>query len=237
MQGLKTLRNRSTYANRDRLKGVESQSVRSYGIRADTSRLDDGERGELGTLAAKAGFGMKHEDGMDLTRLTDRERDRFEKLIGKSAGDAKLLQTRRETAAARGKLGELAAQARRPARRGKLEEAGSVHLPREWVWDLQRDGVLDPWHLGLLVYLEACFENGECLTPGVRMTVGDGQQVLHVDRLLGLIGGFLDPDSAYSGWERAVNQLERNAFIEVKKRGKDWEIRRGRRSLDARETR
>jgi hypothetical protein len=237
MPSLKTLRNRSTYANRDRLKGVESQTLRSYGIRADTSRLDDNERGELGTLAAKAGFGFRNEDGMDLMRLTSRERDRFETLIGKSAGDAKLLQTRRDTAAAQVKLADLAAQARRPARRGKLEEAGSVHLPKEWVWDLQRDGVLDPWHLGLLVYIEACFENGDCLTPSVRMTIEEGEQVLNVDRLTGLIGGFLDPDSAYSGWDRALTQLERNDFVAVTRNGKNWKIRRGPRSLAARATR
>ena len=69
------------------------------------------------------------------------------------------------------------------------------------------------------------------------MTIEDGEPVLHVDRTRGLIGGFLDPDSAYAGWIRAIEQLERNEFVAIERRGKDWKIRRGRTSLDARATR
>jgi hypothetical protein len=45
------------------------------------------------------------------------------------------------------------------------------------------------------------------------------------------------PGPQTRNWQRAVEQLERNEFVAIERKGKDWKIRRGRRSLDAREKR
>lgn len=156
--------------------------------------------------------------GFDINNISAKQKARFEQLVGKAVGNPNVFQEERDLA----EIARMGALVRRdemtPRRRLKLEEPGSLTLPKQWVFDYLVDGVLFPGHLSLLLVLMSAFENGEFpLRTQSAVTFEDG--VIGVDRrrgrLLPDVPGSQDDDEEF-----LLDHLHANRFIEFTKHGK-----------------
>jgi hypothetical protein len=196
-------------------------------------RLNEDELADLMALTRE--LETDEGEGFDSTRLEPKQLRRWERLVGKAAGDEDLFERRREGAEQHARLAELARRARTPAPRPRFEQPGSVHLPREWCFEFVRDGILFPSHLAVLVLLEAIFENGQAFGRVARLEGSGDDVALVVDATYGLgLPGDLDPDNVLATWKMTLEHLELNQFVKVERRGRHWRIRRGARSIAAR---
>jgi len=216
---------RKTYeTTREALLATGRPFERVYAIRLDPDRLDDDERERFAELARKA---TTDERGVNLSPLGKRDRAALERLLGKAAGEEGLIERRREEAAATAKIRELAERAVRPPARPRFEERGAVILPRA-VFEQLRGGYLWIEHVGLLAFIVAQLENGVCLAPQGRYE----DDALVIDHGWGLAGS-ADGDGSFGRWKQIIEHLERNAWLDVERSGRQWRIRRGRRLREA----
>ena len=202
------------------------------GLRLRAERLSDDERGELVRLTREAGVG----GGLNLTRLSKRDRARWETLAEKGAGKEKgsIFARARKAAETAAEFAELAAEIRKPPRRIDLHEAGSVTLPREWVHEPfdRPDPALFIFDLGLLAFLAGQFENGRALTRNGRIEGTGDDMVLVIDARVGL-GAHLDEDDTLFAWERSLDHLvSAEFFVIVEKTNLEIRLRRGRMLLE-----
>jgi hypothetical protein len=110
---------------------IGNAAVRQYGLRLDVARLNASEREEIARLAVIAST-----DKLDLARvdtLGKRDRRSLERLLERAADRDGFFQRDRDEVALARKLRDLAVAAKRPSRRPKYEQAGSVALPRKLV--------------------------------------------------------------------------------------------------------
>jgi hypothetical protein len=193
------------------------------GIRVDAKRLSTDEQHELVTLIREI---STDEGGVNMTKLGDKS-ERFELLVEKGAGKkpGEIFQAARDLDELRKIGSELRRESRKPPRRPKLEEEGSVTLKRQWVFDYVRDGVLWPTHMTVLLYVMTIFENGDVPLPWKAVTY-DGDAI----RIDLRQGHFLpDPTGAFAKPERLLDHLETNSFIELTKTGRVLLVRPGSR--------
>jgi hypothetical protein len=115
----------------DRLREVRNSAYRLWKLRLDTSRLSADERAELSDLAVAASG--ERTDLSLVETLPKSDRRKLEKLIERSSGNEGWFDQQREQATLSVKLRQLAAAARRPARRIRYEQEGAVVLPARLV--------------------------------------------------------------------------------------------------------
>jgi hypothetical protein len=221
---LLTKKRKTWETSTESLRNAARPFERVFGVRCDPERLDDDEREQFAELARKA---TSEERGVNLSPLGRRERAALERLLEKAAGEADLFERRREEAAATARIRELAERAVRPSARPRFEERGAVILPRA-VFEQLRGGYLWVEHVGLLAFVVAQMENGVCLAPQGRYEDGS----LVIDHGWGLTGS-CDGEGTFSRWKQIIEHLERNAWLDVERSGRQWRITRGRRLREA----
>jgi len=199
--------------------------LQTNGLRPEWDRIDNEEKLRLFELCSQASYG----GGFNTTRLSRRELRTWEKLVEKAAAAPGAFDKAREAGQLAVKVAELATRARKPAPRPVLAEEGSVTLPREWVLDFVRDGILQPEDLAVLVFILAMFENGQTLSRGTRF---EGDTLLISD--LGLFDADQDPMTRFGAWHEALKHLATNNFVDVERFGPTWRVKLGSRSLRAR---
>jgi len=218
-----------------------NQVSRAFGVRlgpADARRrLDAAELADLARIARAVSEGATYKEGdgdrRPLAQLPDGDRRRFERLVEKAAGDPGRFDRERDRLRLREDMDKLAVRARRPARRARLEEAGSVTFPAEWLGFLRGPSpVLLPRHAALLLLIEGTWESGESFSPRVRVEGAAEGMSLRVDRNMGLLAG--DGAEGFEDWPALLDHLAANGFLEIERRGRDWTVRRGPRSREAR---
>lgn len=120
------------------LAAMRAAVVRAFGFVIDTSRLEAEEAAELHGLHRQAVEAESwQETGQRLyllSRLSKREHRRWRQLVGKAAGDERLLDRLDEDAEETRKIRELAAAALTPVPTRTAAPAGSVVLPAA-VWE------------------------------------------------------------------------------------------------------
>jgi hypothetical protein len=184
------------------------------------ARLSRDERKQLVELSGK----IAHRRGVDVSRLGRKERPVWEALIEKAARLPGFFAAARDEKEARhfaSEMAKLAVEVRKPRRRVDLHEPGSLTLPRLWSfgWFAEADPVLWISHVGLLVFLWAQFENGECIIPGGHFETDDtGQLTLYINRKVGL-GKQFDGDEQRLGWMDRVEHLADNTFFVTERSG------------------
>jgi hypothetical protein len=90
----------------------------------------------------------------------------------------------------------------------------------------------------VLALILVAFQSGRPLNraAGRIEQTADGP-VLLVDRSFGLIGADADPKGRFASWLKALDQLERNAWIAVRHNGNEMRISLGSRAKRAMGTR
>jgi hypothetical protein len=233
---------------RDRI-AVATTGYREGGIRVDFGRLDDDETRELIGLVQSAGTEVTYtgggyrpdlggdgmlkivdgaKPGINLLQLGDRL-DRFEALVEQAAGveQGSIFQAAR----ARAELAAMGADVRRDrqklGRRAKLEEEGSITIPREWIFDDVRSGHLWPSHIALLAYLMACWENGDLAVRNPAVSY-DGTWISIDFRRA---GGLLPDPEMEVNEQHLLDHLHASGLVVIVKTGKLWKVGRGERYL------
>jgi hypothetical protein len=207
-------------------------------LRADLTKLSDEEQRDLLDLVKKASASEDPDvDAFNPDKLGKRDRGKLERLVEKGSGAPNAFKESCADAAFRAEIAEIAKEAMKPERRPKWEEEGAVVLPKQWCFDFVRDGVLWVDHVGLLVTMLAWFESAE-LPPrlwGASFEQQAGDLVLVVDSVLFGLGAV--SEEGVPGWKRTFDHLVTNNFFEVERRGKEWRIKLGSRTLAARKAR
>lgn len=215
---------------RERLVAVRDAVARATAqarggvFRVDWRRLSEDERRELVALVEKApnpsaAGGLEGEDS-----------ERFEALAEKGANRIGHFDSTRDWAKLRLEIAETEADVKRPPPRPRYEQAGSVILPKQWTFDFLQEQVLWVSHLGLLVFLMSCLENGRGITRGVEVVDEDTMRI-HLNRGL---WGDTDPDGRLADWQSDLKHLCANQFfVLADAKGPVWTVKRGRRLLDA----
>jgi hypothetical protein len=141
------------------------------GATLTAGNLNDEEGAELAALVKQA-----RKTG---EQLSDERRGRYERLLGRCAGNESLFAERRREAAARKKLGELTKEAKLAAlpQRVKYEEPGAVVLPAfvfEWLKS-SRDASWTLADTGMLAAVLGMFANRDAgLIIGAHFETDDG---------------------------------------------------------------
>lgn len=213
---------------------VERDPSLLWGVTLVVSRLSDADLDELRSLLKK----LRAEG-----ELSSRERTRYEKIVGKAAGEIGLYERKRREVAQAKEADELADTIRvaslRPRR--KLAEPGSVGLPRlVHRWLAQSRGQWDVLDVGVLATVLLVLENesaeGVVLNAHVERDP-DGEPVL-------VIGGELQdlrlhpgcaPDGGTLSTQAAIRTLSHNKWLTLAREGRKLRIRRGELALRCRE--
>jgi hypothetical protein len=237
-----TTRGRRSGPAREELAAALKSARRWSGLRLDGDRLTADERHDLHRLHSQITADAEHGVVRDDPRYLADPRDRaaFETLVAKAADlPHDFFEAARKEASMHRRVAELAARVRRPGPRARHEEAGCVVLPKQWAFEFQRgqQPVLWPAHIGLLAWLEAIWENGESLSRLARLEGSGDDQALVFDQLMGLLPASADPDGNFTAWKPLLAHLELNGFVEVDRSSRQWRIKRGPRSLAARNAR
>lgn len=197
-------------------------------LRLSWMRLAEDEQTEIHEFTKKVSLDA---GGFRFDGLGKGEGERFDALIAKAAGlspdafrvERHLLEIRQ--------MGEDARRASLALpRRAKLEQAGSVTLRKEWVFDYLRDGVLWPSHVSALVLLLSIWENGGGFSPAAHV---DEQGAIVVDTRRGGVFGRADPQGDLMNWRSLLDHLAANKFVAISKEGAIWRVTRGSRLLNA----
>jgi hypothetical protein len=220
-----------TAPSSERLKGIADYVVRrtsgmvSGGLRADLTSLSDDEQTEVVALTREAEEG----GGVNFDRLSKKKQDRWERLVGKAAGDEKFFANHREMS----EIASIAAEAhrasvRRPFRRS--EESGLLQeLGRQLEGHFLTVDMLAPL---MLVFIS--LERGEAFAPQARVErAPDGEPVLFVSRAFGLSTERQDWRGVTAAWRQSLTHAEKNAWVEIDRAGNQWAIRLGARAKRA----
>jgi hypothetical protein len=196
---------------------------RPGGLRVDWRKLEYDDQAQLVKYVEAAAAG----GGWNLDRLDAKGREHFEQLAEKACNAERgaVFERTRETMKLKRDLGEVVREAKKPRRRVTLEEAGSITLRKQWVYDFVRDGVLWPSHIGLLVYLLATFENGGTPVEAPGITFDGGTLTIDTGRAA------IPPDlgDSYADWKDLLRHLAQNRFVELSEEGRAWKISPGSR--------
>lgn len=209
---------RENWTNAKAAIAVATVGLTPGGVRVDAAKLADDETAQLIQLTLGG-------------RNDDRDQKRYEALIEKAAGKqpGSIFRAAREQAQLQREMAELRRETQKPSRRVALAEAGSVTLPRQWIFDFVRDGVLWPAHVGVLAYLLATFENGglPVESPGTSFDHG-------VITVSGQRGGLMpDPGGSFLREKDLLDHLEIIGFIQIERHGRTLRISPGSRIENA----
>jgi len=156
-------------------------------------------------------------DVFDAGKWTDRERRRVERLIERGAGvEPGHFAKARENAALSAEIAKISREALALPPRVRLEERGSVTLPRWLCWDWMNrpDPAVFAEHLGLTVLVLSQLENGQGLTRACNVERdSDGEPVLLIDSKYGPVGRL--SDERFGNWRDLLNHLAVNGIFEV----------------------
>jgi hypothetical protein len=200
---------------------VATVGVKDGGCRIDWRALDTAERDELHELTERA----QHGGHWDLGRLDKRQRERWEALVELGANSPGIFAERRQLAEIARKAAQVAVDAaKRPFKR---DEAASIFGE---IAEHLKAGYLNAPTTALLVILIAAFESGEPPREGSYFSGTGVEKTLHFDGNLGLISGRLDPEGVFARWRYDLEHLERNGWVRVAKRGRDWTLTLGPRT-------
>jgi hypothetical protein len=189
----------------------------------DFGRLDDDELDDL--LALTRELRTDEGDGFDGAALEAKERERWERLVAKAAGDERVFEKRREEAEARRSLAELAVRARRPAPRPPAE--GCLNLDRQSLLRAVRDGFVWAEDLAVYLYVAAQLETGEALSPRATFEGAGDDMALLFRRDLGVIATPHNPEANLSGWKNSLDNLVRIGWLKVEQRGNEVAVQHG----------
>jgi len=223
-------RRRQVRPHRDKLAAVRAvigRMVDMDGRTVDFDCLDDGEARALLELARRRGGGEP---------FPESDQRRLETLVERVTGRDGVFEAHRQAKDAAAKRAELEQLAKRPPRRIRYEERGAVILPAELFTQLQYDGERSCFgleHLGVLLWVAACLENGRNLAPRGRIEGAGNDVRLVIDRWLGLGGRFDEHARLGGAWLKAAQHLARNGWLRVEVSGQNVKIARGPRLLAA----
>lgn len=197
------------------------------GLRVAFQTLSPVQATELVTLTRKA----DSREGFALSRLDDDERARWEDLVEKGSGKIGHFSEYRKAARMRAAFADLAARARRPSRRPRFEEEGSVRLPAAVFSQLEqhpRPALTIPT-IGLLVFVLSMLENGQSLTPhGTIEGTGDAAKLV-IDASYGLGARF----GEVPRWQKRLAHLDSIGWLKVEEDRRIIRVARGPRALRA----
>jgi hypothetical protein len=184
--------------------------------RVDWELLDEREQREL----------------VELTReeqMTDAERGRWERLVGRGTGDEKFFEKLRQ----RAELVALAAEAKRQAVRRRVTRAEERGLLAEIGTHIEK-GLLYYDHAALLLAVMVSLESGKPLRRGQTLDrAADGVTTLTIDANVGLLDpARLDSDLG-ARWKQLLAHLEKNNWVVVTRLGPLWTLALGGRTLRA----
>jgi hypothetical protein len=208
------------------------------GWQPDIYRLTAEEGQELVALVRRK-WAASEQPGAE--PLTAKQEKRYEKLVGKVAGNEGLFTEKRKQADEQAKIAEgkellrLAALPPRP----KFAEPGSVQLPR-YVFEFlgsarKRRGAFSIADLGMLAAMLGMFWNKQVLFIGGRFITEDDEPVLVLReeelRFPTPLGGsaMMSDGSGFVRERAALRVLARNGFFQVERSGSDIRIRLGER--------
>lgn len=182
-------------------------------LRIDFAKLNENERDKLLSLTNE----MTEGPGTSIERLGKRDRSAWEKLVEKACGREGCFAKLREQATFRAEMAKIEQSVRKPPRRVRYEQEGSIRLPRKLFEQFDRKGknpaVAVPT-AGMLVLVLACLENGVALSPNSRLE-GDGDDTtLVIDKRLGLGERFGPP----MDWPRRLDRLAKLGWLRVEHR-------------------
>lgn len=227
-----TKRRSRTAPNRDTLRSIQDFVVRrtsamiSGGLRADLASLSEDEQTEVVSLTREAEEG----GGFVLDRLSNRKRDRWERLVGKAAGDEKFFANHREMDEVR----TLAALAHRESVRRPFRRTEETGLLRELGRQLEGHFITADM-LAPIVIVFISLERGEAFAPHGRVDRDlDGEPVLTVSRSFGLLTERQDWRAVTAAWQQSLSHAEKNAWVQIdRSAGNEWQIRLGSRAKRA----
>jgi hypothetical protein len=212
------------------------------GSKLDTSRITPEEGAELKALFLQRWDAT--EDPPAAKSLTAAHEKRYERLLGKVAGNERLFDERRKENAQRAERGEIAEKLRLDGlpRRPVYAEVGSAALPRfVHTWLKNSRGQFTIADLGMLTALLLMFENQESLFIGGRFETIDGEPVLILREEQLRFPGSRNNDAmttGHSGFVRekvALRTLVRNKWFEVDRLAGEMRIRLGERAKKVRQ--
>jgi hypothetical protein len=193
------------------------------GLRLDFGRLDEDELVDV--LALTRELETDEGEGFEGTKLEPKQLRRWQRLVGKAAGDEDLFDRRREEAEQRGRLAELAARARRPAPRAPVR--GCLNLSRDDLLRAVRDGVIWAEDLAVYLYLAVQIETGQALSPRASFEGAGDDMALVFRRDLGPIAVPHNPEGNLGKWSASLENLVRVGWLHVEQRGNQVVVRHG----------
>jgi hypothetical protein len=194
----------------------------------DLDRLDDGEQRELVEVIGKATDGIPN--GSNFSRLSAKEKARYEQLVEKAAGAPGAFAAERDAAALRGRVAALARRAAKAAR----PKAGGEAALFEVIGDHLAGNILHAEHVACLAVILAQLQTGKTFAPEARLEGGGDDAILVVHDRFGLVGADRDEYGLIAGrWRDAVQHLHRNGYLALSKQGPEWRIGIGSRTRRA----
>lgn len=209
---------------RDLKMAVANQIVRITGanpLRIRWDKLDDAEQRELVELTVKTDIRIdgRATGGFNLDQLSKGERSRWERLVEKGSIHGGYFSETRNRVALGTALADAEHEARKPKRRIRLEQEGSITLPREWCfdWFTEPNPALSISDLGLLMFVWSQLENAANLMPGGAVEGAGDDLVLVINTGLGLGEKFMDDEFGMPRWKTDLDHLATNEFFEIEK--------------------
>jgi hypothetical protein len=204
----------------------------TIGVRGvDLNRLAARDAQAALGLLQKAEVESKNRDvrgGLEWGRLDEKEQARLEGFIARAAGlDADVFAKTREEHRLKNELNQILADGRRHEQmlRSEVRDCFSI------LYGYVESGHLWFEHAGLIVLLFAAFQSGNPLGDRQRFEGSGDDLTLVFDHRFGLLGGRVDPNGRAGNWKRVLDHLVKHRWFTLERRGPEWRLKLGPRSL------